>query len=241
MSAHTSPNRNDAVEFFSRGATDFHASYDGDANRLERLRVWRDVLDRYATNAQTAYDLGCGSGILAVELGKRGISTVGIDGAEGMLAIAQRLAEGEGCANVRFEQRRLPLENPNELPRADLVVSSSVLEYLESVDVALGSFRDLLAPEGTLIFSISNRASLSRKVVSLVHKLTGRPRYFSLIRNMVTSEEIDSHLRRVGLVRVALRYFGGADRLNRLLAHLVPPRRASNMLIVVARCAPDHR
>jgi len=225
----------DAVEYFSGEAEEFHASYREDANRLERMRVWRGFLDRYATGASSALDFGCGTGILACELARRGIDTVGIDGSEQMLEIGRTTARSEGLTNVRFEQRRLPLPADSGLPAVELVISSSVLEYLESVDTALKNFHDLLAPDGTLIFSLSNRDSLSRKLVRVVHRLTGKPVYFGMIVSMVTADEIRDRVERAGLRFVETSYFGGADRLNRLLRPFVGTRRASNMLIVAAR------
>lgn len=227
----------EAVGYFSDAAEEFHASYDEDPNRLERLAVWRDYLDRHATAARTAYDLGCGSGILACELGRRGIDTVAIDGSETMLGIGRDLARARGLTTVRFEHRLLPLERGHGLPPADLVVSSSVLEYLSSVESALRSFRELLRPDGVLIFSVSNRDSLSRGLVRAVYRSTHRPRYFGLIRHMLTEEGIRDRLQAAGLRCVEHSYFGGADPLNRLLARVVSPRRASNMHIVAARPA----
>jgi len=80
----------DGISYYSQVAADFHASYNSDPNRLERMQVWGSFLDRYTAGVTFAYDIGCGSGVLACELAGRGIETVGIDGASGMLAIAER-------------------------------------------------------------------------------------------------------------------------------------------------------
>jgi predicted TPR repeat methyltransferase len=227
--------RTEAVDYYSENAADFHASYAADPNRLERVGVWKAFLDRYAGEAGKAYDLGCGSGILACEIAGRGIETVGIDGSASMLQIAARMADAKGLTNIRFEQRLLPVAGGSDLPPADLVVSSSVLEYLESLDDALASFRDLMREEGVLIFSVSNADSISRKLVRVVHKTTGRPEYFGLIRNMTSSGNLVETLHRLGLSVLEVEYFGHADRVNRALARFVGPARSSNMLIVAAR------
>ena len=229
----------DGVGFYSRNAVDFHASYETDPNRIERLRVWRQFLDRHATAARFAYDLGCGSGLLACELGSRGIETVGIDGAAGMLAIAQRVSQARGLINVSFQQHRLPLADVSGMRPAQLVISSSALEYLESIPAALGFLRSLLADAGIAIFSISNRDSLSRACVRTVHYVTGRPRYLRFLRHFMTVTQIQAALAAAGLTYLEHAYFGRADRLNRLLGHFLPPRVASNMIIVAARRDPD--
>ena len=69
-----------AVHYHSQIAIDFHASYNDQANRHERLLVWRSYLDRYLSGATLAYDMGCGSGILAADIAARGIRTIAIDG-----------------------------------------------------------------------------------------------------------------------------------------------------------------
>jgi SAM-dependent methyltransferase len=227
----------DGVSFYSRIAPAFHASYDADPNRLDRVRIWQYFLDRYATSALFAYDIGCGSGLLACELGGRGIETVGIDGAVGMLSIAERSARARGLTNVTFRQGRLPFADAPELRRASLVISSSAIEYLESIPAALRFLRGLLEDSGVLIFSVSNRDSVSRGIVRMVHKLTGRPRYLNYLRHFMTVAEIKRALAAADLTYLEHAYFGGADRLNRLLRVCLPQRFANNMIIVVARKA----
>jgi 2-polyprenyl-3-methyl-5-hydroxy-6-metoxy-1,4-benzoquinol methylase len=225
----------DGVSFYSRIAADFHASYVADPNRIDRVRVWQQFLDRYALNARFAYDIGCGSGVLACELAGRGVETVGIDGAEGMLAIAQSSAQARGLTNLSFRHSRLPPADTADLRSADLVISSSAIEYLESIPEALCFVRNLLVDSGVVIFSLSNRDSISRIMVRAVHRLTGRPRYLDYLRHFITVEEIKSALASAGLTYVEHAYFAGADRLNRLLRLCLPERFSNNMIIVVAR------
>jgi len=225
----------DGVGFYSRIAADFHASYESDPNRIERMRIWKQFLDRHATAARFAYDIGCGSGVLACELGRRGIETIGIDGAAGMLSIARRMVEGRALSNVSFQQHRLPLTDTSAMRRAELVVSSSAIEYLDSIPEALGFLRDLLEDAGVAIFSISNRDSISRAAVRTIHHFTGRPHYLRFLRHFMTVTEIKAAVAAAGLTYLEHAYFGRADRLNRVLGHLVRPRWSSNMIIMAAR------
>ena len=231
----TATNPTDAVDFHSEIAPDFHASYQFDANRLERVRVWSDLFDRYARNARSAYDIGCGPGVLTCEMARRGIRTMGIDGAEGMLACAKQMVAGSGLSNVTFQQHRLPLADTTGFEQADLVISSSVIEYLDSIPEALLFLGKLLKPDGVLIFSVSNRDSLSRKLVRMVHRMTGRPRYFGLLKHFMSIEDVDFNLHKCGFRSVEHGYFGRADRINRVLSALLPAKYSSNMLVVVAR------
>lgn len=223
----------DAIAYYSDVAKKFHASYQRDANRLERISIWKLFIDSHAQNARTAYDIGCGSGILACELAGRGMTTTGIDGAEGMIAIANEVAAQQGISNVRFLHQTFPASEP--LPEADLVVMSSVIEYLPSVPESLAHSAALLHQGGTLIFSVSNRSSLSRKLVWLVHRVIGYPRYFGLIRHFMTVDSINATLAQAGFSLLQASYFGRADRINRLLSLFLPEKYSSNMIIVAAR------
>ena len=133
----TTPDTNAAIEYHSKIAVEFHQSYQRAANRLERIRVWKMLIDRYGRNAALAYDLGCGSGILTCELAKRGIRAIGIDGSESMLQFAARTAAEQQISNINFVRHQQPLANPQMFSPADLVLSSSVIEYLPSVENAL--------------------------------------------------------------------------------------------------------
>jgi 2-polyprenyl-3-methyl-5-hydroxy-6-metoxy-1,4-benzoquinol methylase len=223
------------VGFYSEVALDFHASYSRDANRRERMRVWNQFLDRYATGAAFAYDVGCGSGVLACAMAERGIESIGIDGASGMLTIARRTARERGLANLSFQQHHLPISDTSAFRAADLVTSSSAIEYLDSIPEALRFLHNLVKESGVVVFSISNHDSLSRKLVRMIHRLTGRPRYLKFLRHFMTVDEIKRNLAGAELEYLEHAYFGSADRLNRFLSHFLSPRMASNMIIVVAR------
>ncbi len=225
----------DAVDYYSTAAGSFHASYAADANRQERLAIWGQFIDRFVAGAAFAYDLGCGSGILACDLARRGIETVGVDGAAGMLAIARRSAADQGLGRASFVEQRLPVERPERWRPADAVISSSALEYLPSLPEALRSIHGMLRPGGVLVFSVSNRASFSRAMVRLVHRYTGRPAYFGLLRQFSTPEQLRAELMAAGFTPLDHAHFARADRVNRLLSRVMPVHRASNMIIIAAR------
>lgn len=225
----------DAVSYYSAISQTFHASYERDANRLERVLLWKRFLDSHAIHAKTAYDIGCGSGLLACELAERSITTTGIDGAEGMLTIARSIAAKRKLTNLQFIQHILPIKDASHLSPVDMVVMSSAIEYLDSIKDTLLFVSKLLSTEGIFIFSISNRQSLSRKLVWLMHKLTGYPRYFGLIKHFMTVETIREALSQAGFVMVESAYFGRADKINHLLSWLLPERYASNMIMVAAQ------
>ena len=134
------------MDFHTRIAGDFHDSYTADANRLERMAVWRAALERHApARTALAYDVGCGTGRLTGEIAARADRVIAVDGAEGMLAVARRHLSELGFPQTEFRQAMLPLGDLGDLPPAALVISSSVIEYVPDLP---GSDGDAGGPDG---------------------------------------------------------------------------------------------
>ena len=74
-----------------------------------------------------------------------------------MLEVAARSVAEQGLHNVTFLQDRIPAKNLGMLAPADLVISSSVIEYLDSTQTSLAFLKSLLNSNGRLILSVSNR------------------------------------------------------------------------------------
>ena len=227
----------DAVAFHSEIAKDFHASYNDDPNRKERLVVWRRYISRFVTKGEKAYDVGCGSGMLTCEIAPYARQVIAIDGAAGMLEIARKTVAERGLGNVEFKQSRLPPASTDGLPVADIVISSSVIEYLDFVEGALEFIHAILKPGGVLLFSISNRNSIKRQAVKIFHRLTGRPRYFGLLKHFLSVEDIRAALEKTGFVFLESEYFDGKDRINSILGTVLPKKYSSNLILAAAHRA----
>ena len=52
-----------------------------------------DILNMYRINSGTVLDIGCGTGSLCIELGKRGFNTTGIDSSPKAIEIANNKSE----------------------------------------------------------------------------------------------------------------------------------------------------
>jgi predicted TPR repeat methyltransferase len=224
------------VDFHTKIAEDFHDSYKADANRLERMQVWNDALGTYASDHYPlAYDIGCGTGRLTGEIALRADKVIAIDGAEGMLAIAERYLAQLGLLNTEFRHAMLPIADTAGMPPAPLVISSSVIEYVPDLEGAMAMLAKLMTPGGVLIFSMSNKHSLNRAVVRTVFRLTGKPEYFGHVIHFVDPAQLKTLVEGVGLQLVETRYFGGKDKLNRVLSALFPKRMSTNMVMAIAR------
>lgn len=233
MSDRTAPA--DAVSYHSEIAAKFEGSYRHEANRRERLEVWRRYFDRYLDGAKLVYDMGCGPGIFAADIAARGIRTIAIDGSARMLELARHRARENGCTNIEFRHQELPIRTTTGFERADAIISSSVVEYLESVRSSLLSFADLLRPRGIVIFSMPNGASFKRKVVRLGHRLSGRPRYLDFVRHFATVASLKQELAAVGLTYLDHSYLEGRGALDGMIRRFTDEQRSNNMIIMAAR------
>lgn len=83
------------------GYAAFSAFYDrlmGDVNYKARAEYLISLFERYRQRykTKTLLDLACGSGSLTLELAKRGIDVIGVDGSEEMLMAAQDKSDKAG-------------------------------------------------------------------------------------------------------------------------------------------------
>jgi ubiquinone/menaquinone biosynthesis C-methylase UbiE len=94
-------------------------------------------------------DAGCGSGVHAEELVRRGAAVTGTDLSEGMLAIArERLGPGVPLHQADLQQPLMFQDNT-----FDLVLSSLVLHYMVEWEPALREFHRVLVPHGHVVLS----------------------------------------------------------------------------------------
>ncbi len=130
------------------GWDDYAPFYDWEnARTLGRRDVpfWRDVALRVGG---TVLELGCGTGRLCLPLGRAGVSLVGIDRSQPMLARARRRLTRARLAGrvslVRGDIRMLPFAGPTSTPPVDQARRGS------GPSVAAEPFSMVLAPYGML-------------------------------------------------------------------------------------------
>ena len=116
--------------------------------------------DLIAKNAEPlvgekALDLGCGTGIYAIWLGKMGLDVSGIDLSSEMLAKAQEKAEREDITVDWFQGdiHHLPFNNET----FDLVVSNIVLEFVNEPDQVILEALRVLKKGGRLVVGLINK------------------------------------------------------------------------------------
>jgi 2-polyprenyl-3-methyl-5-hydroxy-6-metoxy-1,4-benzoquinol methylase len=224
--------RSGAVAYFSDQATAFAGHYEAKENFQERDLLWRALLDRYAEAGQTAVDLGCGSGIFSFYLAEKGLQVTAVDGSAEMLALCRQRQETSGLDKVTFHQGMLPELAGLPLEPADLLISSSVVEYVTDLPAMLALFGRLVRPDGLLIVSLPNALCLNRAYQRLKYRLGRGFAIYAHIRHFSTPRRLDGLLQPHGFHLLEHHYYDHYWRVARLARQLRLPAVLTEDLFV---------
>ncbi len=202
------------IAFFDDGAGDYvtHASSERDFAERFALFGSQIAIARQRLGATpVCLDLGCGPGTLALLARKEGFSVLGIDGSSSMLAHARALADRQHL-DIDFRHASLPLAEPEAArleDSADLIVASSVIEYLPDDDLFARQCHRLLAPGGIGLVSLANSHSVYRAIErSLAGSMPRRGSYLTVQARQHDKEHACEIFRRAGLDVESAHYFG---------------------------------
>ena len=221
-----------AIDFHSNIASEFAEKYNSSRAFRERFQVWTDLLDRYVSPTDEVMDLGCGSGIFSPYLADKGCVVTGIDGSAAMIRLCE---QRNPLASVRYIVQALPLTDLTAYQPQDVVLMSSLLEYIDDRMEMLKQARHLLKPNGLLLVSIPNRTSLYRQIERMLFRLTGRPAYIAHVRHMTTETSFNRQLEKLGFDTLETIYYAGQDPVSTLLKPFLAGRYVNNLLVGVYR------
>ena len=224
-----------AADYFDCQADAFAHSYASLRDFRARLALWTRLIDRYAARAgaKRCIDLGCGPGLLSFEAAERGLTTVGIDPSPRMLARCEAEKRRRGLEDVHFLRGSLPLASPSAIERADVVLCSSVMEYLPDWDAVVPGIRDLLTPGGHFLVSLPNGRSVYRLYEKWKYHLTGRPEYYRHVRHVPSASAAIAFFRRFGFTCQECCYYGDEPLLSRIASRLLPEQFSKNLYVLV--------
>ena len=114
------------------------------------------IAERAPLEGSAALDVGCGGGILAESLARRGARVTGIDLAEKPLKVAQ-LHLLESRLEVRYELASAEDYAARHAGGFDLLTCMEMLEHVPDPASAVAACARLLRPGGRAIFSTINR------------------------------------------------------------------------------------
>jgi 2-polyprenyl-6-hydroxyphenyl methylase/3-demethylubiquinone-9 3-methyltransferase len=150
-------------------------------------------------------DVGCGGGLLAEPLARRGAQVVGIDASPGNVAAAQRHAASQ---RVAVDYR---LGEPHEALRPeetfDVVLALEVVEHVADVSDFVGTIARRVAPGGLLLASTIDRTwkSFAFAIVGAEYLLRVLPPGTHQWRRFVRPAELAAAAGRAGLQEIDLR------------------------------------
>jgi len=206
----------DAVTHFTEYVQQFHAYYRDRPEFQERLDIWRELLDRYVVPGGDAIDMGCGTGIFSFYLAEKGARVVGVDGAPDMIKFCETQRIARGLENIRFMEGRLPHVDETRLPPGNLLISSSVIEYVQDLDATLELFARHVVPGAHLILSMPNVWCISRMYERAKYAVTGQPAIYKHILHFSSPGRLLARVRRLGMSLVETRHYTHYTRVAKL-------------------------
>ena len=125
-------------------------------HQINPLRL--DWIDQFAAiSGKNVVDVGCGGGILAESMARRGANVLGVDLADKPLKVAQLHAMEAGVANLDY--RSIAAEDlAAEQPAAfDVVTCMEMLEHVPDPSSIIRACASMARPGGWVFFSTLNR------------------------------------------------------------------------------------
>lgn len=220
----------EAVAYHDSIALQFQENYRSKPDFQERYRIWTGLLDNLVQPGLAVLDAGCGPGLFSFYLARKGCRVTGFDGAAAMIALSREQAAD---LPAEFLHLTLPLANDALPGPYDLVLSSSVLEYVPDLDGALAQFAHRLRPGGHLLVSLPNRRSLYRRLEKIRFRLTGRPRYLQSVHHLSTAAELRARAQALELEPRKTQYYAYGPRVWRLLTAWLPGPLRGNLFVTV--------
>lgn len=157
------------VDHFSARAPEWHLLYAKPAFR-QRFDLFLNSVKSVCQPPATILDFGCGAGVMASELARRGYTVTGVDAASGMVEASTRYAEQNNIQNIEFRQTDIV---GADLPdnTYDVVICSSVIEYVKEDEEMARNLVRAIKPGGYIFISVPNKRSLLGKMEDMVSSL----------------------------------------------------------------------
>lgn len=163
--------------------------------KAERSRPFFDLLVAVGDiSPQTVVDLGCGTGELTAELGKRWpeAEVTGIDSSPEMIEQAAKLSS----ERLWFEV--CSIEQWKTHAQFDLVFSNAALHWLKRHEYEIERLADRVAPGGTFAFQMPNQFNEASHLI--IQEVRNRPEW----RELVGSESSDGYVAEIDWYKKAL-------------------------------------
>jgi len=167
------------------------------------------INSRVPLAGKTVLDIGCGGGILAESMARKGADVTGIDLSEKALKVAD-LHSLETGVQVRYELISAEAIAEREPGRYDVVTCMEMLEHVPDPAAIVHACATLVKPGGYLFFSTINRnpKSYLYAVLGAEYILRLLPKGTHDYAKFITPAELAQYIRNAGLDLEALKGMG---------------------------------
>ncbi len=174
--------------------SEFRPLHDINPLRLD----WIDA--RAPLAGRRVIDIGCGGGILAESMARRGAEVTGIDLSEKALKVADLHSLESGVA-VRYELIAAEDMAEREAGRYDIVTCMEMLEHVPDPGAIVRACARLVKPGGRVFFSTLNRNPKAYlfAILGAEYLLRMLPRGTHDYDKFITPAELAQHVRGAGL------------------------------------------
>ena len=149
--------------------------------------ILRMIRNAELPTGATVLELGCGPGLLSVELAALGYGGIGVDIAPAMIDRCKRQAIELGITSWNYRVADVESLAVNE-ESFDVVVAAGVIEYLPTDDCMLNEVWRALKPNGLFLLNVANRFGYTACLTPLLNRIKRTPgvsETLSLVRRVV--------------------------------------------------------
>ena len=164
---------------------------------------------RAALNGKKVIDVGCGGGILAESMAKKGAQVTGIDLSEKALGVAD-LHSLESGLTIRYQHIAAEKMADQEPGAFDVVTCMEMLEHVPDPASIVAACAKLVKPGGYVFFSTLNRSPKSYlyAVLGAEYVLQILPKGTHDYAKFIKPAELATAIRQAGLELLTLRGMG---------------------------------
>ena len=152
-------------------------------------------------NDRDVLDVGCGGGILADSMARKGAVVTGIDLATKSLRVAQLHALEAETPRIRYEEVAVETLAERQPASFDVVTCMEMLEHVPDPESVVKACAELVKPGGWVFFSTLNRnvQSFAQAIVAAEYLLNLLPRGTHEYAKMIKPSELAGFCRAAGL------------------------------------------